>query len=126
MKFLNGAVKKSNALRQHGASGTYIPFRIDSFIKTIAKIAHAHAVAVHGLDAAEWFLPPIILGDIAGYEHYIGSERSHAPDKKMLHSISSSWWWSDLLSVRVRLYAALDLPPYVVVVGQRKSTHIPY
>jgi hypothetical protein len=45
------------------------------FCRQIAKICHAYAVSQFGLDAIEYCLPPVILGDAPGLGHLVGGAK---------------------------------------------------
>lgn len=51
----------------------YMEFRVDSFIKVLAKIGHAACVAAVGIDGFQPSLISIIEGNIDGYQQFVGS-----------------------------------------------------
>lgn len=42
------------------------------FLRMIAKICHAYAVSVVGLDGIDFYLPPLIRGETAELAHFVG------------------------------------------------------
>ncbi|WP_192739078.1 hypothetical protein [Bradyrhizobium sp. OAE829] len=101
------------------------PFTTEDFGRFLAKIAHSHAVAVHGLGAFVPFLTDAIRGIRPMYlSHYIGKIDPRVPlkDYNHLHVLEDGFVRSgnrQLLVVRVRLLAVDDYPAYEVVVGEK-------
>lgn len=99
-------------------------FRLDYFARMLAKIAHAHTVALVGLRGFKPVLPNIILGHDNNWQHFVGgySETIPADDSKdRLHSLTLNV--RELLGGRyfvsdVRLFGNYGAPVYQVVVGE--------
>jgi hypothetical protein len=103
------------------------PADFSAFCKMLAKIAHAYAVAEYGAESFVPFLTDMIRLDSAidpFYSYYIGglSDNSFTVSDggalhKMDHSIVSHEG-TDYLSVRIQLFAQLEMPVYQVIVGK--------
>lgn len=115
--------------RRYGLT-TWSPPRLDNedFFRLLAKIAHAHAVAVWGLDGFDPVLPEAIL-DEAGPEvdarwrwKYIGGSMSEWPTVPVLHEIQADSLVmhddSRLAVVTLRLFGQFGAPVYRVVAGR--------
>jgi hypothetical protein len=91
--------------------------------KTLAKIAHAYAVAEMGIDRFTHMLPHYIVG---GYDewatYYVGGLPKSESAGSTLHEISieaptvETWRY---VVVRIRLFANVGAPTYRVVAGER-------
>lgn len=84
----------------------------------LAKIAHAYTAAELGLGSFTPFLVPAILrNELDDSVQYIGG--ATAPASRMTHEISHVRHLTrpDLVVVRIRLFAALDTPTYIVATG---------
>lgn len=100
--------------------GVVQPFQIDWIARTVAKIAHAYAVAELGIDGFTHLLTGIILGTDDHYSHYVGNPITGATNSTAeLHTVSLDWM-ENLLVVSVRLYSRFNIGPYWVVSGRRK------
>lgn len=96
----------------------------DAFARMLAKTAHAHAVGLFGLEGFEAFLPPIILGNERRWRHYIG----RAVQGETEDYANQDLWLEigrrqrdDMLFARFRLFAKLDTPTYMIVIGRQRA-----
>lgn len=97
--------------------------------KTLAKIAHAYAVAELGIGAFTHMLPHYIVG---GYDewatYYVGGLPSIEPLGSTLHEIgietptTETWRY---VVVRIRFFANVGAPTYRVVAGERINPATP-
>jgi hypothetical protein len=100
-------------------------FDPEALALTLAKIAHAYAVADFGLANFEPFLPSAILGRSNDLFKYVGGSPAPIRDEGMLHSIrlhlghshygSRADW---LVLASINLLSAYDMPTALVVVGR--------
>jgi hypothetical protein len=101
-------------------SGT---FRGAEFFRMLAKIAHAFALAEGGKASFSPFLTPIISGaDVSNCAQYIGGLLYTEPAVPPLHELSVGSHTCnrpEVVTVRIRLLAALETPTYYVAVGRR-------
>jgi HNH endonuclease len=106
-----------------------IPINFDSvqLFRFLAKIAHGYAIFERGPNTCtEYFLPPIILGNIEGAMTYVGGTKSEILGKKLpgngIHALMDRIN-GNYLTVYIQLFRDDgDLPPiYEVVVGKLKS-----
>ncbi len=92
----------------------------------IAKIAHCFAVARLGVEGFEPLIGRrIIAGDLSTRAEFLGGGSGDEPPASPLHEVgfdSSVPAGSDLVVVRVRLFAVLGLPTYTVVVGHKATS----
>lgn len=95
------------------------------FFRLLAKVAHAFAVAELGPDAFEPCLIPLVRdGVISNGMKYVGGMRQEEPPSVRLHELALIPWsghLQDIVTVKVRLLAALGTPTYFVVVGRRRT-----
>lgn len=97
-------------------------FAVPEFFRMLAKIAHAYTVAELGLGSFTPFLLPAILrNDLDDSVQYIGGSTSETPASRLTHEISHALHVRrpELVLVRIRLFAALDTPTYLVAAGLR-------
>jgi hypothetical protein len=92
--------------------------------RLIAKIAHAFAVAELGSNTFTPFLKNLILGEQPMFaDHFVGSAMVNDAASRHLHELNFApavdQIFSELIVVRVRLFASLDMPTHYAVVGQR-------
>ena len=95
-------------------------FTVPEFFRMLAKIAHAYTVAELGLGGFTPFLVPAILGNkLDDSVQYIGGATGTAPASRLTHEISHAHHLTrpELVVVRIRLFAALDTPTYIVATG---------
>ena len=96
-----------------------------AFARTLAKIAHAYAIAKYGADAFEPLLPPLILGETDTAAYLVGRDGSRDPEAqpKLLHDVCRMDARRDnglsYLGVAIQLFAMIGMPRYHVIVGQR-------
>jgi hypothetical protein len=94
-----------------------------AFCRMLAKIAHAHAVAELGMDAFEPLLPDLILGKSEDASHFVGSgDMGMAPQVPHQLEVGQGLGREDLKVVQVQLFAYLNTPVYLIVVGRVKSS----
>jgi len=93
----------------------------------IAKIAHGYAFHVAG-DEFEPFLADFILRgpeQLADCMVHVGSDTTELePETANLHELSANWAEIDKvehLLVRVRLFANLGAPTYLIVAGRKRA-----
>jgi hypothetical protein len=93
--------------------------------RMVAKIAHSFAVADLGLTRFRHRLPPLILGredqtsDTLPY--LIGGHPEKLQDEPCAHVLHRERWEINgvgYFTVRVRLFAAMNMPNYMVFVGE--------
>lgn len=93
--------------------------------RMLAKIAHSFAVANLGLTAFRHRLPPLILGkedqtsDTLPY--LIGSYPGEPQNEPCAHVLHRERWEINgvgYFSVRIRLFASMNMPSYLVIVGE--------
>ena len=113
----NGA----DVLRKHKADGIRFEDSMDiwAFARMLAKIAHAHHVAVRGLFPLEESpLVPLILGKTSDAANWIGNtEHDPLPPKgSVLHLLQdvSSEEDNRATMVRIKLFAHIDGPTYAL------------
>lgn len=97
-------------------------FTVPEFFRMLAKIAHAYTVAEMGIDGFTPFLLPAILhNDLDDCVQYIGGTAGNEPLSRLTHEISyaSHVERPELVVVRIRLFAVLDTPTYIVAAGLR-------
>jgi hypothetical protein len=127
---LGGVYTKYNEedLRRLLRPGQSIRFQgsgdIRDLARMIAKIAHAVAVAVHGLDSFEPWLPNFILGrDDCALHYYVAGHDNNTMDRQGDHQVSLGTWENDglRLGATVRLFCRFGFPSYEVAVGTFKE-----
>jgi hypothetical protein len=90
------------------------------FSQMLAKIAHAYAVACYGVQGFKPLLLEHILGDGAFPFHFVGGTDGDPPRRGALHEISDEVCkvnGQSYLLVRLRLFASLGAPTFVIVAG---------
>ena len=116
--------------RALGNIGVPLKFDADAMRLTLAKTAHAFAVAEMGEDACEWFLPDMILGRGLPNELLVGA----IPDANntvisggdklppLFHRIELrrvvTALKGDFLSCEITFFEPLGMPKYQVLVGR--------
>jgi hypothetical protein len=96
---------------------------VHALCRTLAKIAHAYAVAEMGIDGFVHLLPHLIVGSYDEWAtYYIGNLSHAAPPGANLHEIAieppTAETWRYVV-VRIRLFASVGAPIYRVVAGER-------
>lgn len=95
----------------------------EPFCLTLAKIAHALAVAKLGAGRFLPFLAEMIRqGDLSSRPKYIGGGCGNEPPSDCLHELEldkTAGVDPNVITVRVRLFGILVTPTYHVVVGRR-------
>ena len=90
----------------------------DLFARMLAKIAHSFAVAGLGLAGFQPFLPDVILGHDRDIFRYVGGAIGGDEHNPNLHSIRLKVE-NGIVTVYVRLFAALGAPAYLIAVGRK-------
>ncbi len=94
----------------------------DLFFRMLAKIAHAFAYALLGIDGFVPHLQHFIKDGIGNVGHFIGNEPRTADDIRHVHRLELSEYCTPngarFLTVRMNLFSFLHTPRYVVVVGE--------
>ncbi len=97
-----------------------VKFDIDAFAKLCAKIGHAYAVALFGLNGFNHWLPAYILGQNASLPYLIGSSQESISQKNLAHSLSWSVYEIEegpVLAINIQIFPVLGQPPVTAVVG---------
>lgn len=97
-------------------------FTVPEFFRMLAKIAHSYSIAELGLDAFTPSLIPLIRdGELSNSIQHIGGLSKAEPASRAVHEISHLEVGARprLVVVRVRLFAALEAPTYIVSAGWR-------
>lgn len=106
---------KVNLIRRGG-------FDAPTFGRMLAKIAHSFAVAELGLGAFRPLLKEVILGDAARHlSQLVGGTFAPEPPGIERNEISIGLWsgvHQDFHVVRLRLFADLDMPTYLIIAGE--------
>ncbi len=95
--------------------------KIFPFVRLIAKIGHAFAIATCGYGSFQPMLPPLILGksDAPNAAYLVGGELEAPPPSEREHELGIiKVDNSDLLVAYVRLFANIGTPAYYAVVGR--------
>lgn len=90
------------------------------FARFLAKIAHGYAVAYLGVDGFAPFLPEVILDESSDPFLYVGGYSEPPANEAALHSVEHGYavlGGTKFVLVRIRLFASLGAPEYVVVAG---------
>ena len=98
----------------------HVKFRIDHFVRFLAKIAHGYAVAKAG-DLLTPLLLPIIHGDLTKQYDLIGGNGKELPARDFLWQVAptvSVIAGRIYMVVSIRLFAFLGAPVYQVVAGE--------
>lgn len=95
----------------------------DAFVRMLAKTAHAQAVGLFGIDGFDAALPDVIRGLDPHWGYLIGraiggGEESYA-NKDVWLEIGERVH-DGLLVARMKLFARLDSPVYMIVIGRRR------
>lgn len=97
----------------------------EPFCLTLAKIAHAFAVAELGLGAFSPFLPDVIRNrDLSNRAEFIGGGSGNEPASAHLHEVvfdDTVGVDRRIVSVRIRLLGLLGTPTYHIAVGRRNQ-----
>lgn len=118
-------------LRAHRRAGERTLLKIGTFnalkfMRMLAKIAHAHAVAKVGVDAFEPLLPELILRKAKTVSWLVGGDAgraSLAADPSSSHDLFLEHIQTEgptFLAVSVRLFAFAAMPTYRIIVGPLK------
>lgn len=92
--------------------------------RLLAKIAHAHAVALLGLDGFKPLLPDLILGKRHLFIEFVGGDLNrHPPDPKHINRLALMYWRRKIdgklfIAAEIRFFANLGGPIYYAVVGE--------
>ncbi len=103
--------------------------RKNNYLRSLAKTAHALAVAHFGVDAFEPYLKDIILKKSDDLERYVGDVPGQSPfEEHPAHTMQVSLGGVEggpiegALVVRIQLYPALGSPEHMIVVGMPKRS----
>jgi hypothetical protein len=123
MRYNKAALDKHATTTQAVRLGRVGPLQ---FAQMLAKIAHAWAVAEYGFDSFEPLLPPLILGHIKEAPYLVGGDfrEPQLPEQSgVLHDLARvDCRLNDgpsYFGVAIRLFAALGVPRYHIIVGRR-------
>jgi hypothetical protein len=108
--------------------GPYDPLPL---VRTLAKIAHAYAMAKLGSSGFRPFLTSLILGRTPSYpNHFVGSAPKPTPKWIDRHHVSmddvARIDGRKFLVVTIRLFGDVGMPVHEVVVGERPDADPPY
>lgn len=98
--------------------------QVETFLRVIAKIAHAYAVAVYGVDGFSPTLLPIIEGESDHLLQYIGAEapeQKQSPEQLSISEIAHNN--ITYVAVYISLHSFPRLPRYQVIAGIVLSNH---
>lgn len=106
-----------------GAIGAQLNWHFDAiiFARLLAKIAHASAIALFGMDGFEPFLPRLILNKNTVMPYYVGTDREEANSTEYGHQIfhrGMHFQDEQLLLSYIQLFAKHTTPEYCVVTGK--------
>jgi len=116
-----------------GESLVGLVFYPEKFMMLLAKIAHGFAVSAHGVNGFRHRLPPLFLREGVAADtlsHLVGGiPKIDLPTPEYTHSC----WFGRVcidgvcfFTVKIRLFAFLGFPTYIVVVGEDlKSQSVP-
>jgi hypothetical protein len=94
-----------------------------AFVRTLAKIAHAQAVGIYGLDGFDACLPAIIRGIDKNWAYFVGRSIDGAPREgerdHWMHIMQRTR--DGLLMAHIQLFARVDAPVYTVIIGRLKE-----
>jgi hypothetical protein len=117
-------------LARHAQPGSRVSvkagtFNALKFMRMLAKIAHAHAVAKVGMEAFVPFLPDLILGKTENAAWLVGADldrENEPPDSSAMHDLILMHLEGEgrtYLCVSIRLFSpVIGMPFYRVVVGE--------
>lgn len=101
----------------------------EDYLRFVAKIAHAYAVAVFGFDAFEHLLPPIVRCRDNAVSYLVGGDPIIAPPVPDGAAVRIDFGHpiegSNLLLAKVRLFEFLGTPEHLVVVGRTLTRELP-
>ena len=107
--------------RVGGARVSLGEMQFHPYLRMLAKIAHAYAVATAGISAFKHELVPLILGKSNRFLHFIGGAPGATVVQPRLHdfrlgriSVNGKPYYV----VRVDLFAHLPVPRFLIVVGE--------
>lgn len=109
--------------QERGEYGVSIFAHEKSFMRMLAKIAHAQAVAAYGVDGFEPFLLDIIADRASDWCYFIGGDIEIGDDRD--HDGEEIWVnlaynpLNDLLVSKMQFFTSLGAPVYTVVIGRR-------
>jgi hypothetical protein len=113
------------ASRKHGVRTMMSPVvNTQHLCQFLAKIAHGYATFTLW-DQFEPLLNEFIrTGETVGRFHFVGGNIENSPPSENLHELGIDWWkvgQVDYAVVRIRLFASLGAPTYLVVAGRKPS-----
>ena len=115
---------------KHGSRAVAVNMDLLSFSRMLAKIGHAYATAVLGIDGFTPLLPKLIRGEISNWSHYVGGYGGKTPnvtsDKEMhvlgLEPVEVNGRL--YLIGMVRLFSRFGAPSYACAVGFMNSSQL--
>jgi hypothetical protein len=114
------------ARRKHGVQNMMSPVvNTQQLCQFLAKIAHGYATFALGEQFKPLLTDFIRTGETVGRFHLIGGNVENGPPSENLHELGIDWWrveQAEYALVRIRLFASLGAPTYLVVAGQRRTT----
>jgi len=109
--------------RKHGLQTTMSPVvNTQQFCQFLAKIAHGYATFILGDQFEPLLIEFIRTGKTVGRFHLVGGNIENRPPSDNLHELGIDWWkvgQADYAVVRIRLFASLGAPTYLVVAGRQ-------
>jgi hypothetical protein len=121
----NNAEARVERLKKSGLTGVkvYEEFRFGEFVRMLAKIGHAFAMAEFGAGVFEPLLLKVIRENDLFGPYLVGGTSGRSPPDAELHRVHTELWDLDnqaLIIARIRLFADLSplIPVYTVVVGR--------
>jgi hypothetical protein len=130
----DGAIRQQKLIEKgHAGALATVFFKLDPFLRTLAKIAHGYDVSQVGLSASDDTLNPFILGDDINVPYLVGGTPPNGPipiiapepgDNSGLHQIypvAFSLCGVGYIAIQIRLFAHLrpSTPVYTVVMRKR-------
>ncbi len=119
--------KRVKRLQDAGLKGVkiYEQFALAPFLRMLAKIGHAIAVAERGIDGFRPLLIDVILKGNASAPYYVGSATTRTPPAEPMKTWARiedrTFRGKQYVVVFFRLFAYLGTPVYTVVVGEKVS-----
>lgn len=105
--------------------GGFVRVRPEAVARMLAKIAHAQAVKIYGLDGFDAYLPDVILGTDPSWQYFVGRPIQDDTDPP----VGTSNWIrlyhhpdinSGIVLGRIQLFQEVGGPVYDIVIGRPK------
>jgi hypothetical protein len=122
--------KFKEAAAKYGSRAVAVDFDLVSFGRLIAKIGHAYATAVLGVDGFSPLLPDLIIGRTLNWSHYVGAYGRNIPittSDQEIHVMALDPVTVDgdiYLACMVRLFSRFGAPAYACAVGRLNSSQL--